>query len=174
MVAKTFQKDHPRAGEPTGFAQKIMSGEKIHTLRGNYDRWKMIVDEVNAGRAILSVRQWTDKPYKSKHEYITDFRELGLEKVGLNSRQQSVHVMNEYMYAPFEIAKNDGLTTKDFWSWFKESQADMPLIHFTPFRYCEDPDIIQQPNGTVDAIARDLEDAISDSPVRSWDLIKGH
>lgn len=80
MFAKQFMTSHPRVGEATDFAEKIIKGDKIHTLRGNYEYWKKIVDEVNSGIAVLSGRVWTDKPYKSKQYEFIEFTELGIQK----------------------------------------------------------------------------------------------
>jgi hypothetical protein len=32
-LARVFMATHPRAGEPTGFAEKIKAGIKLHTIR---------------------------------------------------------------------------------------------------------------------------------------------
>ena len=37
----------------------------------------------------------------------------------------------------------------------------------------QDPDIIQQQDGTVDAIAKDLEDTVTNAVVRHWETVKG-
>lgn len=66
MIAKNFFKGHINAGEPTNFRRKIEKGEKIHTIRPNYDLWAKRIYEVNMGQAILSIREWIEKPYHSK------------------------------------------------------------------------------------------------------------
>lgn len=81
ILSKTFPATHPKAGQPTYFNQKLMRAvyrdfcdidvvdrewikpsvrdrfipAKLHTIRGNYERWKKIIDEVRSGEAILSV-----------------------------------------------------------------------------------------------------------------------
>lgn len=94
-VSRNFPATHPRKGEKTEFVLKIQNGlgitckncrevsrfdgdccgylpgqkgEKLHTIRANYDFWKKRIDEVNEGKAILSLRYWTGKPYCSKQE----------------------------------------------------------------------------------------------------------
>lgn len=39
--------------------------KKLHTCRANYSLWKKRIDEVNEGKAILVIYEWTDKPYNS-------------------------------------------------------------------------------------------------------------
>ena len=73
-VSRQFPSKHIRKGEETNFVKKILNnytckvdefGTKIRTCRSNYEYWKRIVDEVNAGNAILSVRYWSGKPTMS-------------------------------------------------------------------------------------------------------------
>jgi hypothetical protein len=51
-ISQTFQGKHPRKGDKTLFFDKILSGEKIHTIRGNYEYWKRIVDNVKCWQRI--------------------------------------------------------------------------------------------------------------------------
>jgi hypothetical protein len=136
MVAKTFQKSHPRAGEPTLFPDHILNGKKIHTIRANYDGWKKKVDAINAGEAILSIRTWSGKPYRSNQEIHLELTEVGIEKASIYEGIVRVHE-NDYYYSPYKITvcENDGLSTKDFYNWFPESQKNLAIIHFTKFRY---------------------------------------
>lgn len=62
ILSEYFPKDHPKAGEPTGFVGDLMfTGKKIHTIRSNYELWAKRIDEVRAGKARLSIRIWTGK-----------------------------------------------------------------------------------------------------------------
>jgi hypothetical protein len=174
MVAKSFLKGHPRAGEPTDFAKKILNGEKIHTIRGSFENWEKKVNEVNAGDAILSVRSWTGKPYRTPQETICEFKKLGIERTSVLKQGNWCEVVKGYASKSL-IALNDGLMRQDFDSWFKEGQDNMALIHFTDFRYCgESEPIIQTPDGTVVAIEKDFEKRVKDISVRGWEQIKGH
>lgn len=140
-IAKHFPADHPRKGEPTNFKEKILAGEKIHTIRGNYEYWKKVCDEVNAGNAIISLRQWSGKPYASPRD--PEF--LRLEKVGYEMIHISdgIVVIDNYNLTPlrgmtYEITVNDGLTVRDFIDWFKlekKSLNDGIILHFTDFKY---------------------------------------
>lgn len=37
MLSKTFFPQHPKAGEPTEFREKVLTGTKRHTCRCNYE-----------------------------------------------------------------------------------------------------------------------------------------
>lgn len=76
-LSRHFLANHKRAGEETHFKEKFLLGQgltdydtpsmaKIHTIRANYPLWEKRIKEVQEGRAVLSVRQWTGKPYRSK------------------------------------------------------------------------------------------------------------
>lgn len=90
-VSRYFPTTHKRKGERTSFVCKILhainfdeagnglykicSNEcetscfrrlidpKIHTIRANYDLWAKRIKEVQEGKAILSIRYWSGKPY---------------------------------------------------------------------------------------------------------------
>lgn len=140
MVSKVFPAYHPMKGEPTNFKEKILSGEKIHTIRGNYDLWKKRIGQVLSGEAYLSLRQWEGKPYHSKQE---EFKQLkNYDFVGV----QEVHFLDGYAGFPYVdgkktssilIAQNDGLRPSDFTQWFTnyDTEKPMAIIQFTGFRY---------------------------------------
>lgn len=151
MVAKNYPKKHLREGEPTEFAEKIKRGEKIHTIRANYELWEKRIKEVEAGRAYLSLRQWSDSPYKSKQVEIAqlhDINGVGIIAVEKRNGGQIWHYNEDptsFDFTPLKplgdknitLAKNDGLEIEDFMSWFENVEKNKPLalIHFTPFRY---------------------------------------
>ena len=66
MISENFPKYHQKAGEPTFFARKIEEGKKIHTIRQNYELWNKRAEKINKGEAILSIRKWSGKAYRSK------------------------------------------------------------------------------------------------------------
>lgn len=150
-VSKNFLKGHPKEGQPTRFREKILNGEKIHTLRGNYKYWSNIIDQVNKGKAVLSVREWTGKPYNSKQQEIKQFTKLGKEKIfrdkfglfHMPQNKEGKKVVLNFFHSPFNIAENDGLSVEDFHNWFeteakkKKDKGDQELIiiHFTNLRY---------------------------------------
>lgn len=145
MVSKVFPWYHPRKGESTNFKEKILSGEKIHTIRGNYDLWKKRIDQVNAGTHQLVLKQWKDRPYHSSPlPFLTLDKDsgLGVQKVSLHLiLNPSIDYCNGYtLFVPKgTMSKNDGLNLVDFESWFIKGKYDlskpMAIIHFTGFRY---------------------------------------
>lgn len=142
MLSKVFPKGHIREGEPTGFKEKLLSGEKIHTIRSNYPLWEKRIKEVQEGMALISVRQWEDKPYRSKQIEIALFTKengVGIEPLYISSHYPLADVLDDKP----GIETNDGLSVEDWYSWFKEAKRDdnLPIIHFTPFRYNSDIDI---------------------------------
>ena len=83
-VSEKFPATHPRRGELTGFPEAIKQGVKIHTIRANYPLWEKRIKEVEEGRARLSVRIWTGKPYNSPQKEIFVFTRangVGVEKL---------------------------------------------------------------------------------------------
>jgi hypothetical protein len=100
IVSRTFPKTHPAAGEETHFVESIKNKIKTTTIRGNYEYWSNIVNSVNAGKAILSIRYWSDKPYRSKQVEFVRWTKLDAKEVfitnGVNGFQMTVD--DEYLY----------------------------------------------------------------------------
>lgn len=141
MLSKVFPKGHIREGEPTGFKDKLLSGEKIHTIRSNYPLWEKRIKEVQEGTALISVRQWEDKPYRSKQIEIAQFTKengVGIEHIFLPSRAHLDFLLERLQ----GLDINDGLTRPDWISWFENAPINqfLPIIHFTPFRYYKTED----------------------------------
>lgn len=139
-VSKQFPKTHERSGQDTGFVRNIQrlfsfESEKIHTIRANYKLWKKRAEDINDGKAILSIRYWSGRPYNSKQVEICQLEKIGVEKL---------EDPTNFVFAPIEgkpvnwevVAQNDGLSFEDFCSWFKlRNKNPMAVIHFTNFRY---------------------------------------
>lgn len=148
-LSKTFLKGHPKEGELTNFRDKFLSGEKIHTIRANIGYWKKIIDEVNDGVSMLSIRQWSGKPYQSKMEHVADVYKLGMQKISLHDNRALVFDIEPHgvkgscaEISINQVAKNDGLSEPEFMGWFGYGRAVMNgkkiagiIIHFTDFRY---------------------------------------
>lgn len=158
MLSRVFPKTHPRTGEPTDFKPKKEKGIKKHTIRGNAALWEHRADEINAGRAELSVRQWSGKPYEpGSHQIeIARLTRLGTQRVTLpyfySSKLKAfipvcVKVWRDdgscKVCYNSEVAVNDGLSLKDFLAWFKrKGRKNKPvedfngvILHFTDMRY---------------------------------------
>lgn len=158
MISRYSPKGHKKENENTYFPEKILYGQgykwpknydfrpiidimsKIHTIRQNYPLWLQRIKEVQAGRAELSLRYWSGKPYRSKQ---VEFLRLGKEDgVGIESLEETFlgWYIDKYEsdYNTEDIAKNDGLNKSDFVNWFESEivkMKTMAIIHFTSFRY---------------------------------------
>jgi len=137
IVSTAFPKTHKRAGDQTGFVEKIRNREKLHTIRANYDLWKKRIDEVNSGVAMLSVRVWTGKPYQSKQkEVFQSIAERGICIQKLEDPDSDYATADGTSIDWEDVAQNDGLSFEDFREWFKDAGSEpMAIIHFTDFRY---------------------------------------
>lgn len=138
IISKHFPVNHPKAGKETDFENKIKKQIKKHTIRANYDFWKKRVDEINAGKAYLSVRQWKGQPYRSKQIEICRYYKLGIEKLSMEMHSDyTVWQINDSKtaYHLWDVATNDGLSYEDFQNWFGTDYYTGAIIHFTDFRY---------------------------------------
>ena len=138
-LSKKFMSKHPKAGKPTFFVFKFISHDKIHTIRGNYALWEKRIKEVQERRAIISIRVWKDKPYRSPQIEIaklSHINKVGIQKIEFTPDLSECIIEGRH-YNCSDVAKNDGLLTEDFIHWFKSYKIDKPLviIHFTKFRY---------------------------------------
>ena len=120
---------------------------KLHTIRGNYERWHRIIDEVNRGEAELSVREWSGIPYRSPQEEIeilTKDEGLGVQKLEWQEMypfdgKHYIMVIDGKFFDDYAwLANNDGLAFEDWRAWFKDADLSEPMaiIQFTDFRYC--------------------------------------
>jgi hypothetical protein len=136
MVAKTYPAYHSKGGQLTKFMLKIWDNEKLHTFRANYELWVKRAENINAGLAILSVRQWTDKPYRSKQKQEFTQTKLTIQKAELIDNNTMRIDGKHYDLSDGYIANNDGLSLNDFREWFKKyPKKPLALIHFTNLKY---------------------------------------
>ncbi len=149
-LSRHFLANHKRAGEETHFKEKFLLGQgltdydtpsmaKIHTIRANYPLWEKRIKEVQEGRAVLSIRQWTGKPYRSKQVEVarlTDRNGVGVQKLELTNDFTEC-IVGDHRYSYVSVAKNDGLHPADWLDWFScyDLSKPMAIIHFTKFRY---------------------------------------
>ena len=151
-LSRHFLANHKLAGEETHFKEKFLLGQgltdydtpslaKIHTIRANYPLWEKRIKEVQDGKAFLSVRQWTGKPYRSKQVEIamlTAENGVGIQMLRFLGDNFNGGYIRNGVYPSDEIlAKNDGLSLADWCDWFRGYDLSKPLaiIHFTRFRY---------------------------------------
>lgn len=130
---------HKLAGKPTLFKKHLLEHIKIHTIRTNYNLWVQRFDEINRGNAKISIREWSDKPYRSKQTHIIDLTKedgIGLQK--LTYLEEGHRLDGFYHTEPLnKYAEKDGLSRENFDDWFKDVpiKSDLALIHFTKYRY---------------------------------------
>lgn len=150
MVSRHFIQKHKRKGEETGFIEKIGSGEKIHTIRGNFDYWDKRIDKVQKGEAYISLRYWEGKPYNSDQiEFKRLYKEdgVGIEMIKFKNSEPYIFENLEgcdtvkfgVVASTKYLANKDGLSSDDFEEWFNDYDTSKPMaiIHFTPFRYLD-------------------------------------
>ncbi len=135
-VSEYFPSTHARKGEETNFVKKIASFEKIHTIRGNYPLWEKRIEEINKGNAILSIRVWTGKPYKTPQREVFAFEKVGIQKIEIDDYLYTFQVDYNRIWSGL-VSANDGLSDSDFSEWFKNVKQgeEYAIIHFTNFRY---------------------------------------
>ncbi len=180
MLSKDFPKEHPKAGEQTRFKEKLelalkaqqqseecatCGGDcktcycpsafgiiKVHTIRTNMERWSGIMQKVQEGKAVISVRQWKGRPNEKGNVQVELFRLGKDDGVGLQALsvmeytdaddgiERAVYCIDGKpmpMLTLKQIAENDGLTVEDWKAWFTGMSfaEPLPIIHFTKFRY---------------------------------------
>ena len=151
MISQTFPAKHPRHGQPTNFDTKLLNaicsakvhkyGMKLHTIRANYELWSKRFKQIEAGKACLSIRYWTGKPYHSKQTEICKLTKddgIGIQKLKFYNGCLQQPILSSVMTISAELlAKNDGLSFESWKEWFKSYDLSKPLaiIHFTKFRY---------------------------------------
>ena len=169
-LSQQFPAKHPRKGEPTGFVDKIQEAlnyvkyfgiggmqptkrAKIHTMRTNWNLWSKRFRKIYEGKACLSLRVWSGKPYASKQVEIARLTKadgIGIQKLHLTDEIDmsgeygivestwelfGIHGDTKVSYK--HLAYNDGLSYEDWDAWFEKYDKSKPLaiIHFTKFRY---------------------------------------
>lgn len=156
-LSKHFLANHKRAGEETYFKEKFLLGQgltdydtpslaKLHTIRANYPLWEKRIKEVQEGRAVLSVRQWMGKPYRSKQIEIARMTAeggVGVQKLSFYKDKDGMaslrffNINGKYIDRETLVANNDGLSKEDWQEWLRGYDLSKPIaiIHFTKFRY---------------------------------------
>ncbi len=174
-LSRTFPGTHPRKGEQTLFVAKLVEmlkwnpdnpilGGKLHTIRGNFPLWEKRFKKIEKGEACLSLRYWSEKPYRSKQvEFARLTREdgIGLQKIYISRTREPMDEniisfgaqTDERQVKLWTLANNDGLTGIDFINWFnphfndaekrypelaevaKSITKEFAVIHFTNYRY---------------------------------------
>jgi hypothetical protein len=138
-ISRNFPSTHSKKGQPTNFFSKIKEGVKKHTIRSNYELWKKRIDEVNEGKALISLREWSGKPYFSKQTVLLEFKqgEIGVQKLTVDFMMGYFIEDGDSDITTEQLAINDGLTKEEFSEWFKKARCgdELAIIHFTSLRY---------------------------------------
>lgn len=128
----------------------MFDNPKKHTIRENYDLWARRAEKINAGEAVLSLRQWTGKPYASKQQEFLRLEKVGIQKIQMEDHRHGADldkmknifaVVGDVQQSVNVIAKNDGLSYDDFLYWFgykpgkRMKSFDGCVLHFTNYRY---------------------------------------
>lgn len=117
--------------------------KKRHTIRGNYELWAKRIAEVERGEAYLSIRQWTDRPYRSKQVEIARLTKddgVGIQRLHFPEGDIASPIVRGSRFCMVDLevlSRNDGLSYSDWYRWFKKYDLTkhMAIIHFTSFRY---------------------------------------
>lgn len=145
LFSSVFPPSHSKAGQPTGFADKLKDGSKKHTIRADKKGWWEKGEKaINLGEKYLSMRQWVGRPYNSKQIIIGEKDRIGLQSITMTYSADDPLPEAWVDGKPVSVeilAKNDGLSTEDFVEWFfgtplyKGNVFEGKIIHLTDFRY---------------------------------------
>lgn len=138
-LSEKFPTTHTRKGQEADFRRLFLNGNKIHTIRANFPLWEKRIAQIQKGEAVLSVRQWTGKPYQSKQVEIARLTAedgVGIQELKLTDLSRPTTINGQRIELPL-LAQNDGLSFNDWFNWFIGYDLSKPLaiIHFTKFRY---------------------------------------
>ncbi|HEY9362182.1 MAG TPA: hypothetical protein VIQ00_02890 [Chitinophagaceae bacterium] len=119
---------------PTNFKEKILSGEKIHSIRAG-NRWK-------PGMSIQMAYGVRTKNYKQFNYCRSKFeRCVSVQRIFITYECELEITVGMNELTPMQIAKlikNDGLTRDQFIDWFlpeKVSEFSGQIIHWTDYQY---------------------------------------
>ncbi|MDB0601096.1 hypothetical protein PL373_08040 [Tenacibaculum maritimum] len=134
--SKSFPYYHSKAGEPTNFIEKILKQEKITTIRTNLDRWYNIQEKLNKGEYILSLRYWSDIPYRSKQIEFAKCSSIDIKEVFITngfSNGFQISINDSYCYHSEieKLTKSEGFENRnDLEGWFNKEVFSGAIIEF--------------------------------------------
>jgi hypothetical protein len=109
-----------------------LAKRKIHTIRANYNYWKMF-----EGRD-MALFVWEGVPYRSKQQVVCVKRIVTVQKVYKSEVAYFWLSLEDKNPIPIEvIMKNDGFENEaEFIRWFMAyPSGEMAVLHFTSFLY---------------------------------------
>lgn len=128
-LSKTFPRTHIHSGRETNFAHLLGNGlnltedglkicrHKIHTVRTNLPLWEKRISEIQSGQAVLSIREWTGRPYGSPQKELarlTGSDGVGVQALKLKDLFSSTVIDGEKVELP-DLAAHDGLSFSDWY-----------------------------------------------------------
>ena len=120
------------SGQLTHFEDKIVSGEKITTIRKSYDYWSSRIDSAQQSPdSIYKLSLWSDKPYISKQfqAQIGNANEVWYLPINFKKFNDDILIIDGNEFPLELVAKWDGLTEEIFRDWFKSFvEDDKPSI----------------------------------------------
>ena len=126
-LSRLFPVKHSRKGQPTNYAELLNAGKKLHTIRTNYDLWKINEEKMRTGNYYLSVRQWSGRPYHSKQVEVAQIKTpITVQRImitnHLDDEDEPLSAVIDGKLLSHKdceiLAKNDGLSLQDFKEWF--------------------------------------------------------
>ena len=136
--SRQFPANHPRAGAETSFISKTLAREKQTTIRKNHFRWRKIAGDLKEQKGILSLRYWSDKPYRSKQIEFAQVSEINVRRAFITNDQNRGFEMSidsdcQCRGDIAKIAEKEGLSVLDFMDWFSEEEFSGALIELKKF-----------------------------------------
>ena len=155
-LSKNFLKTHPKAGQPTGFAdaaravlaeQCPMQAEFIRLTGGYIDNRKRKRHTIRLGRSwrdgqTASLRTWSGKPCVSKQTVLAHDLRLRVQDIRIDVVHMEIDIKVDYpvlSYLPLcnmteddpvfmQIVENDALTYREFMDWFWPKDRHLKLF----------------------------------------------
>ena len=135
-LSRNFMKTHPKAGEPTYFVEKVWKSLDIKlegveydaAVRAGFETDGLFAPKhhtIRGGKRFktgdkVSLRVWSDKPYRSPQITIAPDVELTVRDVEIDE-MRTIWIDGVRLSVSCEVlALNDGLSQDDFVSWFSE------------------------------------------------------
>lgn len=115
------------AGHPTFFEDKIISGEKIHTIRKSFGYWSQRIDNAQkVPGSIYKLSLWSDRPYISKQYQADtgDAKELWYLPIQFKKLTKEILIIGDQEFPLEMVAYKDGLPALAFRDWFKSFVDD--------------------------------------------------
>lgn len=136
---------HQLYGSPTCFKESILTGKKLHTVRGNKSICQEIKEEINRGNNTVQLWQHDNMPDGSgvdTFKTITNCHYTSLNK------KNGVWYVGDYMLPVKEqqLAINEGLTLSNFQGlWPLDDYDNLTLFYLSEFDYEEENDKLTYP-----------------------------